>query len=498
MNMTFATPSVIRLPEYSTKVYEFLQYVDHAVKWQLQKHRQNYRWKNQDPEGHEKRLNELKAILKKSILMLDENQTAYTYAGLWQDMRREFGYQLDGHLDIPQASNQIPWAHVPEHAARYFQDEGVDALFANAKYGPCSVELPTGSGKSRLIHEICKRNPVQTTIITPSKNITNQLFEEMTWLFGKKYVGKYGAGRHDLGKLFTVCTGQALTNVEKGSDEWDFFTKCKQFAWDEAHTTPASTMEKVALGVLGNVPARFFLSATLLRNDGAGIVLRGITGDIVYRKSFKELVNEGFLARPTFHMFSVPAYGQSGSRNPKEEIKNQLYLNPNVNSLAAEFAQKSVSIANRQALILVEEFEQFMALRPYLTMPFEFAHGGAADRERADGKKLSEILPAEYRQSDVKAIVDRFNRGETKLLVGTSAIGTGVDTKPCGALVYLQGGTSEIKARQGAGRGTRVTDTKKDVSIMDVKVIGSKMLERHADERKVIWKDMGEVVEHTI
>src|ERR1051326_1448077 len=113
MNMTFATPSVVRLPENSTKVYEFLQYVDHGVKYQLQKHRQNYRWKRTDPEGHERRLNELKAILKKSIMMVDDQQNAYTYAGLWQDLRRVFGYQLTGTLDIPQAAHQIPWDHVP-------------------------------------------------------------------------------------------------------------------------------------------------------------------------------------------------------------------------------------------------------------------------------------------------------------------------------------------------------------------------------------------------
>lgn len=498
MNMTFVTPSVVRIPESTAKVQEYLQYVDHAVKYQLQRVRQNYSWKRRDPAGHALKMEELKAIQKKSILMLDANQTAYTYSGLWQDLRTCFGWELDGGLAIPQAKHALPWSHVPEHEIRYYQDEAVDALFANAKYGPCAIELPTGAGKSRIIHELCKRNPVQTVIVTPSKTITNQLHLEMVHLFGAKFVGKYGAGRHDIGKRFTVCTGQALTNIEPGTDVWDFFQKTEQFAWDESHTTPALTFEKAALGLLGNCPARFFVSATQMRNDGAGILLKGITGPTVYSKEFKELVNGGFLARPTFHMFNVPAYGATGSRDPKSEIKSQLHLNPNVNRLAAEFAEKSWKLANRQTIILLEEFDQFLALRKFLTMPFEFAHGGAPARSDDKGKKSFDWMPEEYRNSDVEAIVKRFNAGETKLLIGTSAISTGVDTRPVGSLVYLQGGTSEIKVKQSIGRGTRVTHNKKDLSVMDVRVVGSPMMERHADERVPIYESMGEVVEHTI
>lgn len=498
MSMSFATSSVIRLPEDNQKVRELLEYLDHDVKFQMQKVRTNYQWKRRDPEGHAAKLLALKAVERKTLLMLDGAGNPYTYSGLWRDFKRTFGWDLDKSLDIPQAAFSIPWAHVPEFKSRYYQDEGVEALFANAKFGPSAIELPTGSGKSRIIEEICKRNPVPTTIITPSKTITNQLHKEMTWLFGGKYVGKYGAGRHDLGKLFTVCTGQALANVEPDTEEWRFFGKTSQFVWDESHTTPASTMERVALGVLRDVPARFFVSATQMRNDGTDMLLKGITGPVVYRKDFKELVNEGFLARPYFHMFEVPTFGPAGSRDHGTEVRNQLHLNPHVNRLAAEFAQKCVTISNRQTIILLEEFNQFLALRQFLTMPFEFAHGGIPDRELVDGKELKDMFPREQWKPDVDAMVDRFNKGETKLLVGTSAISTGVDTKPAGAIVYLQGGTSETKVKQSIGRGTRVTDDKKDLFVADFRVIGSKMMTRHADERVVIYNSMGDVVEHRI
>lgn len=494
--MIFSSPSTVVLPEAPEKVQKFLTYIDNGIKFQLVRMRQNYSWKNRDPEGHALRLEQLKAAQRKSILMQDQDGRPYTYSGLWQELRQEFGWELANSLVPPEAKSLIPWANQPEHAIRYYQDQGTEALFANAKYGPCAVELPTGSGKSRIIEEICKRNPVQTTIITPSKNITNQLFEEMRYLFGAKYVGKFGDGRKDLGKLFTVCTGQSLTNIEEGTPAWDFFRKCSQFVWDESHVTAAATFESVALGVLRDASNRFFVSATQMRNDGAGILLKGITGPVVYRKDFKELVNEGYLARPFFKVFHVPAYGASGCRDAKAEIRNQLYLNPNVNRLAAEFAQKSVILSNRQTLILIEEFSQFLALRPYLNqVPYEFAHGGVPDRELDDNTDLKDMFSGDQWKPDIKAMIDRFNRGDTKLMVGTAAISTGMDTRPVGALVYLQGGTSEIKVKQSVGRGTRVTDLKKDVAVMDVRIVGSPMMERHSDVRCGIFRELGDVQE---
>lgn len=500
MDMRLVSPSMISLPDNSDKVRRFLSFNDSGIQFQLRKIRQNYSWKKNDPEGYQARIDQLK-VLQKKCIMLDGPNGPMTYSGLWHDLKEQFGWNLQDTLSIPEADRMIPWATPPQFEARYYQNEAVDALFANAKYGPCAIELPTGSGKSRIIQEICKRNPVQTMIITPSRTITNQLYDEMVILFGKKFVGKYGDGKHEIGKLFTVCTGQSLTNVEPGMPAHDFFRQTAQFVWDESHTTPATTFEEVCLGLLGHVPLRFFLSATQMRIDESGLLLRGITGPVVYSKSFRELVNEGFLARPYFKIFKVPAYGVVGARDANQETRQQLHLNPNVNRLAADFAQKTVRIANRPTLILIDEFAQFMAIRPYLTMPFEFAHGGSTNREYGKGKdkkKLRDSLPSQYWESDVKAIVDRFNRGETKLVIGTSAIATGVDTKPAASLVYLQGGMSEIQLKQAIGRGTRIFPGKEDLVVADFKVMGSATMERHADRRVEVYKTMGDVQEYTV
>jgi type I site-specific restriction endonuclease len=80
-------------------------------------------------------------------------------------------------------------------------------------------------------------------------------------------------------------------------------------------------------------------------------------------------------------------------------------------------------------------------------------------------------------------------------LIGTSAIATGVDLRPTGCLIYLQGGKSEIAVRQGLGRGTRIVPGKKDFWVVDFNVPMSPTLMRHYRARKEIYETMGKVEE---
>ena len=82
------------------------------------------------------------------------------------------------------------------------------------------------------------------------------------------------------------------------------------------------------------------------------------------------------------------------------------------------------------------------------------------------------------------------------MLIGTSAISTGVDLKPVGCLLYLQGGTSEVQVKQGLGRATRVVPGKKDFWLVDFKVMGSPKMERHLDTREEFYREFTDKVDH--
>jgi superfamily II DNA or RNA helicase len=487
MEMRLATPTRLYLPEDNETVRSFLTFRDRAVEYDCKRLRDNYWLRTQDPERYAQQLEELKSQIKRCLVYEDEEGRPYTYSGLAQELNQRF------HWDLPV---RLPWPEIspiPTQRALfepfYYQAEAVQALL---QAGHGAIELPTGSGKSLIVDLLLKALPVKALIVAPFSAITEQLYDELVSIFGRKYVGQYGDGKKEFDKRFTVATAQALTKLVPGDLVYETLLNCEMFIFDEAHFCPADSFEKVCTGVGGKAVFRFFTSATQRRNDGSEMLLKGITGPIVYRKTFRELDREGYLAHPNFKVMRVQARN-GGYQDPKRETRYQLYTNPDVNQLAGEIASKSVTLARRPTLVLVEQFDQFVQLQNFITVPFEFVHGGAT-------KEVKKILPERYWQCDAKASVRRFNEGKVPLLVGTSAITTGVDTKVAASIINLQGGTSDIKFSQGVGRGTRLKGIpgKKDLWVFDFRIVGSKTMERHIDARMEVMRDMSDdVVEIT-
>jgi DNA repair protein RadD len=484
MKMILENPTRLYLPTDEDSVKRALSFVDKGVGFQISKLKKNFRWKNSDPLSFQQRLDELKEQQTRSLLMYDEDGKPYTYSGLAYHLHSIFKWNLESKVELDDQSKIIPWQKEP-FEMRPYQKESVERLL-KARHG--AISIPTGGGKSLILLNLCKRDPRKTLIVTPLTNITTQLYDDFLKYFGKKYVGMYGDGKKDTDKLFTVATAQSLTRLEQGTEEYSDLEKIEVLMFDESHATPADTFESVCMGLARNAKCRYFTSATQLRTDGSELLLKGITGPVVYSKQFSELVDEGYLAKPVTKIFRVKT-GSNRYDDPKTETRNNLYLNPNVNELAAVLANKAVSVAGRQTVILIEEFRQFNALYPHIKVPFEFVHGGVTTKETKD------LVPTDYWKTDPRGAVERFNKGETKLLIGTSAISTGVDLQPVGCLIYMQGGISEIKVRQAIGRGTRIPrgSDKKDFWLIDFMVTGSSTLERHCNERIEIYKDMGDV-----
>lgn len=477
MEMKLFSPTKLILPDGGDQVKDFLTYTDKSVSFQISRLQQNIHFKRSSPAQFQKMMEGLKEEQHKSLLFFDESGQPWTYSGLWKDLSDRFGWSV---ANPPSAESEkaIPWQNQPNEM-RYYQKAAVESLLA-AGHG--AIELPTGSGKSLILLNLLKSNPVKTVIMTPFSNITNQLTKDLEAAFGAKYVGQYGDGKKKTDKLFTVANAQSLTRIKPGSKEWKELSTCKVFIADESHSTPSETFKAVCLsGVGANATKRFFLSATQTRTDGSELVLTGITGPIVYRKSYLELADEGYLKKIKVRIFKVAASNSTIS-DPKKEIRQNMYDNPNVAKMAALLARKAWELQGRQVIILIEEYSQFLALKDHMTIPYKFAHGTVT----SDAKK---VVPSEYWKCDIDSIVKEFNDGVLPCLIGTTAISTGVDLRPTGAIVYLQGGKSEIKVKQGVGRGTRPV-AHKELWICDFKVVGSRLLENQIEARKSIYETL--------
>ena len=337
----------------------------------------------------------------------------------------------------------------------------------------------TGLGKTRMISMVCRDFGLQAVVTSPFGSIVEQTYREFQQDLGKSRVGMYGCGRHDVDKDVVVATSQALMRLEKDDPRYQNFAKRGLMVFDESHMTAADTLHKLCFGMFEKVPYRLFLSGWQGRTDGLQTLLDAITGDVRLRMDVKQGVDQGFLARPMIRILDVESCMSTYKHDDvMKETQKVLYYNPIVIKKVANFANQMVD-HGRPTFILVDEIDQYPELAKYLKHPSVFAHA-CSDVKRLEKLGLKKSNPLE--------VVDRFNQGEFPILVGTSAVGTGVDVRIPRAGVYFAGGMSEISVRQGMGRMTRLVEGKTDFVWLDIDIVDHPSMHRHAAKREEIYR----------
>jgi superfamily II DNA or RNA helicase len=443
-----------------------LTYTDKKASYALSRFKQySAKW-YPDEEEFNAKLAEMKAATK-VCLLFEEEDHYWTYSGLSNYVKSKVP-AYTGCQTVPDGvklgftypdPKPLPWDKAPGYEMYPFQKEALEKLLA-VKHG--GVQIGTGLGKSFIIANLVKRLGLKTLIMAPSSSITEQLIEEFTKLFGKKYVGAYYENKKDVKKLIVIGNAQSFTRVKEDSPAWKELSKTQVFIADESHQTPAKTLASVCFGLVKNAPYRFFFSATQMRNDGADLVLEGITGPMVFEMTVKEGVEKGYLARPKFKVLRAPMNGSYWHDDPNFMTRHHLLYNPKVVEAVGKLVNAAVT-AGFPTLVLIDEVEQFTKLLPYVKGDIGFAHGPLTDDNR-------DKVPADYQESKPKELVDRFNAGELPILVGTSCIQTGTNIKPVKFLVYWAGGSSEIQVKQAIGRGTRLSPGKTFCHVVDFMV----------------------------
>lgn len=473
-------PSIVRLLSFDDphgSVAESLSYRDKAAHFlYLRFKNSSFLRSKMGEEKYAEKLLELKNAVKKSLLFQDE-RGYYTYSGLTNYLHLKTRAEVVNSVNYPE-QNTLPWVNKPPFEPYGYQVSSKDNLM-EAKHA--GVEIGTGLGKSLIIINLLRSLGMKAIVMAPLTNLSESLYDSLVLALGKKYVGAFFDGKKESKKLIVVATAQSLTKVVPGSPHWDNLSKSKVFIADESHSCPANTLAKVCLGVGSFAPYRFFFSATQTRGDGRTLTLDGITGPIVFKKTVKEGVDEGYLAKPSFKIVKSKSVSTFSSKDANEMNRKHLLYNPEVTERVGKLVNSAAN-AGMPVLVLIEEVEQFTNLLPYLRHKVGFAHGTLADNK--------DKVPVEYHKSDVKALVNEFNEGKLPVLVGTSCVAMGTDIRPVKFLVYWQGGTSEIQVKQAIGRGTRKPPGKTGVTVVDFDIENIDLLHRHATARKQIYEDL--------
>ena len=490
MQITQQNPTFIELNDLSDNEVEalnkLLTYTDKTAQYAAERFKKAYWFESKfGREAFVEELARLKSLVKVSLLKSRANGSFYTYSGLLPLIKSS---GLVSPADTgplfkayPKASLLALEQSLPQ--LRPYQQVMVERLL-KANHGAASA--CTGSGKSICLVKVINELGLKTLIIAPSVSIASQLYQDCLKYFGKKRVGMFGDGKKEFKKLITIGIAQSLTKLEPGDEAYKEFSKIQVLIGDESHLVSTDTQVKIAEGFAINCPYRFFFSATQFRNDGSDMLLQGITGEICFEYDLRQAVKEGYLAKPTFIVKRTTSDSPRYCKTALEVLKHHLYENKKLHQEAATLANQLLA-KDLRVMIMIDHVNQFTRLLPHLTTKPEFAHGGL-NKENKKG------VPELYHKSDVVDLVNRFNAKEFPLLIGTSCIGMGTDTRPVDAIINLQGGQSDIKFMQLIGRGTRRVPGKTGFMFFDFDITNQDSMHRWFMTRLTLFKTLSDEI----
>lgn len=426
----------------------------------------------------------------KSILFKDD-KGLWTYSGMAPELLSRYGGKLEYGFIRPKYG-LIPWAKVPPHELRWFQQKSLDLLAPDEVdlinpelnlVGHGAVELATGLGKSLIIVHLLKRIGLPGVVVAPTLSIASQLLSDLTEAFGTGRVGQFFDGRKQPGKMFVVAVSKSLMNLGPHDKAAELLGGKSVLIGDESHLLPAACLQKVILGLLESIPYRFFLSGTQIRGDGLGLLLQGITGEIKLKMSVAQGIDQGFLSPLKFFQYRIPSNSNFLCDDVIKTNRIHLHQNDNVYRHAAGLINKAVRDKGRRVLVLVDTVDQYGRLiNGGMTADSRFAHGPLSENRETVPESQWKLKPMD--------LVREFDLGKFPVLVGTGAISIGTDIRSADFLINLVGLSSEVETRQGIGRGTRLFPGKVDTIYVDYDVFNNDATHRHAQKRRKMYNEI--------
>jgi len=340
----------------------------------------------------------------------------------------------------------------------------------------------TNSGKTEAAIAVIKSLDQPTVFLTKGKDLLRQTYERFCERLGPDEIGFISSSKWEPSK-FTVASADTLARrltpsrnkktgeypngwQEKKQQVAEFLGSVNVMFIDECHQAAAKGLWNV--GRVCNASYRFGLSGTpFKRGDKQDLKLIALTGEVVYKVSNKEMIEEGVSVPVDVNVVDVD----------EPELPHRLDYNVVYDSgiVDNDFRNRIIcTLANRhyaekkQVLILVKRI----------------AHGHKLDH------MLSTFSPTAYvphkfiwGDQEVEArteAIQEFKDGLCRVLVSSVILDVGIDIPNIDVLILAGGGKSYIKALQRIGRGLRLGPDKDKLIVYDFADLTHKYLADHS------------------
>jgi DNA repair protein RadD len=354
---------------------------------------------------------------------------------------------------------------------RPYQQEAHDEIIRWIKRNtaPCCIEAATGAGKSHIIaaladtiHGISKGKHI--LCLAPSAELVNQNAEKFRLTGAKCSIFSASAGEKSLRHPVVFGTpGTVINSIKRFGNEF------AAVVIDECHGLTNTVKEIVEEIRKVNPMLRVMgMSATPYRMNTGYIfkywadgkpVREDQTKDpyfeaCVYRIQAYELIEQGFLTKPTIGKAGAVGYQTLG-----------LELNSRGQFDAADIDRAFHGHGRKTAAIMADIVDQAAYLRGVMIFAATVKH--AKECMASLPPELSALVTADTPKPERQKIIADFKAKKIKYLVNVSVLTTGFDAPHVDMIAILRPTESVGLLQQIIGRGLRVDEGKDTCFILD-------------------------------
>ncbi|WP_165228228.1 DEAD/DEAH box helicase family protein [Aquisphaera insulae] len=388
------------------------------------------------------------------------------YRSLVEQLRR------DGIPYIDHArgyDGPTPWKIQVAKEAFPHQVEGLAAWWKAGGRGV--VVLPTGTGKTHLANMAIEKAGRPTLVVTPTIDLMNQWYDELTLSFGTE-IGLLGGGYNDLRPLTVTTYDSAYQNIGRIGNRFGLVV------FDECHHLPGPTYGLSAMDSIA--PYRLGLTATPERADNAHQQLDALIGPIVYRREITQLRGQ-FLAE--YRVMTLYVSLSEPERARYEEAR-ELYRNfvqaSGIDMRKPDGWSRFLFMAFRSP----EGREAFHAYREQKTLALAapaklkllehlldrhgndrviiFTHDNATVYTIAR-RFLVPVITHQTKTKERREVLLRFNEGTYPIVATSKVLNEGVNVPEANVAIILSGSGSVREHVQRLGRILRKSGDKEAV-----------------------------------
>jgi superfamily II DNA or RNA helicase len=399
-------------------------------------------------------------------------------------------------LEILEGTIQKVLSNHPQIIPRPYQLQALKSALEN-RTGV--INIPTGSGKTLIINLIIScldlnQPTFKHLIVTSGISLLSQLKEEIEKFQGES-VGFVGEGQWDI-KRITVASveslyhylippkrfskNQSIAPSTKTEIVHDLLTNANAVYLDEAHHSPAKTFKAVFYKTT-NAVYRIGTTATYMRSSGEGMLLRAVTGKVLFKKSLSWMIRNGYLAKPTLILFEFSGKDVENDENMTwhSEYKEGISANQRRNAILARIAILFYKY-ELSTVLFVQEKAQGELIKKLICFD--------------DDINENKILYLTGKDSQImvrKPALKAFKKGEVRVLICTRILNEGIDFPEANAGIRALAQKFEGGIIQQLGRILR-----------KYKSPLSKDIDRK-DEQRIFWVDLcdthsGKLAKHSL